>query len=142
MEHLSVQEKIDMILSYGENGKNVEHAVTLYVQRFPDSVRSLASFYQVLSKFTTNGSVQAKKRNSPKTFTGVNNEIAVLATVANDPHVSIRHLSRDSGTSQSSVLRVLKRNKYHLFHLSQHDELQGNDFQNRMTFYQWALQQM
>lgn len=62
--------------------------------------------------------------------------------MVHDSHVSTRQLSRDSGMSQSSVCNVLKRNKYHPFHISLHQDLHGDNFQNRVRFCQWALQQM
>lgn len=62
MEALSVQEKIEMILIYGESDRNIDDAVNLYAERFPDRVRSRASFYRVVRQFTTDGSVQLKKR--------------------------------------------------------------------------------
>jgi len=86
--------------------------------------------------------VYKRKKNRRKTVTGVNNEIAILAAVAHDPHVSTRQLSCDFGMSQTSVCKVLKRNKYHPFHVSLHQELHDDVFQNRVTFCQWALQQI
>lgn len=74
METLSVQEKIEMILIYEESGRNIDDAVNLYAERFPDRVRSRAFFYRVVRQFTTDGSIQLKKKNRRKTVT-VNNEI-------------------------------------------------------------------
>lgn len=142
MEILSQQQKIEMILIYGESGRNINDALTLYAQRFPESVPSRASFYRVVRNFITDGSVQPKKRKRQVTVTGVDKEIAILAAVTHDPHVSTRQLSRDSGMSLSSVWKVLKRNNYHPYHISLHQELHGNDFENRVTFCQWAVQQI
>jgi len=44
--------------------------------------------------------------------------------------------------SQKSVLRILKRNKYHPYHVSLHQELHGVDFQNRVVFCEWASEQI
>lgn len=130
-----------MILIYGESGRNIGESVALYARRFPNRRRSRASFYRVVQHFTTHGSVQAEKKRR-RTVTDANNEIAILAAVVHDPHVSTRQLSRDSGMSQTSVCKILQRNKYHPFRIALHQELHGNDFHNRVTFCQWALQRI
>ena len=80
--------------------------------------------------------MHAKQRNHRKTVTGGDNEVAILAAVTHDPHVITHQLSRDSRMSLISVWKVVKRNKYHPFHISLQQELHG-----RVTFCQWALQQ-
>ncbi|EFN66312.1 hypothetical protein EAG_00126, partial [Camponotus floridanus] len=44
--------------------------------------------------------------------------------------------------SKRSVLRILRRHKFHPYHLSLHQELHGMDFVNRVRFCQWAQQQI
>lgn len=61
MDYVSVEEKIEMILIYGECHRNVNDAVSLYAERFPHRERSRASFFRVVKQFTTEGSVQPKK---------------------------------------------------------------------------------
>ncbi|CAH0559574.1 unnamed protein product [Brassicogethes aeneus] len=111
MDFLIVEEKIEMILIYGEEGRNLDDAVNIYAQRFPDKIRSGTSFHRTVKQFNTNGSVQPKKRVRRATVTGGNDEINLLAATAANPHASTRELSRDLGISQSSVSRILKRNK-------------------------------
>lgn len=142
MNPATVKEKIEMILIYGECRRNVDDAVALYAERFPDSVRSRSFFYKVVNDFTSDGSVQTKKRKRRTTVTGEANEIAVLAAVHQNPQVSTRQLHRDSGISRDSILRILYRHKYHPYHISLHQELHGDDFHNRVVFCEWALQQM
>ena len=62
--------------------------------------------------------------------------------MAHNPHVSTREIVRDSGLSLTSVWRILKRHKYHPYHVSLHEDLHGADFQNRVTFCQWAREQI
>ncbi|CAH0545913.1 unnamed protein product [Brassicogethes aeneus] len=61
MEFLTVGEKIEMILIYGEAGRNLDDAVDIYAQLFPDKIQSRTSFRRTVKQFTTNGSVQPKK---------------------------------------------------------------------------------
>jgi hypothetical protein len=142
MEYLTVQEKIEMVLVYGEAGRSLDNAVNLYASRFPDRIRSRASFYRTIKQFTADGSVRPKKRTRPATVTEENNEIGVLAAVAYNPHVSTREIASESGLSQTSVCKILNRHKYHPFHMSLHQDLHGVDFENRVTFCQWAVEQI
>ncbi|GLV38513.1 hypothetical protein CBL_05131, partial [Carabus blaptoides fortunei] len=77
-----------MVLVYGEAGRNLDNAVALYAQRFRDRIPSRASFYRTVKKFTTDGSIQPKKRTRRTAVTDENNTIALLAAVAHNPHNS------------------------------------------------------
>ncbi|KZC13210.1 hypothetical protein WN55_05887 [Dufourea novaeangliae] len=59
-----------------------------------------------------------------------------------NPNANTRQLTRENGISQRSVLRILHLNKFHAFHVSLHQELHGNDFQNRVNFCAWDLQKL
>jgi len=139
----SVAEKIDTIYIYGEAQKNARVACNLYAERYPERRQpSASSFQQVVKLFSETGSVAMKKRHRMRTVTGENSEIAVLAVVADNPQVSSRQIERDLGISQRSVLRILKRHKFHPYHICLHQELHGDDFENRVEFCQWALLQI
>ncbi|KAL1493646.1 hypothetical protein ABEB36_009345 [Hypothenemus hampei] len=109
-----------MVLVYGEAGRHLDNAVNLYAQRFPERPRSRTSFYRVIQKFRNEGTVNQKKRIRPATVCGENNQIAVLGTVAINPQVSPREISRLSGISHMSVWRMLKNHKFHPYHISLH----------------------
>lgn len=139
MECLSVEEKVEMVLIYGESRRNVQQSILLYAERFPDRrTPSQISFYRVIKQFSEEENVQPKKRSRKRIVTGENKEIAVLAAVNYDPHISSRQLATNAGISKSSVLRILKRHKFHPYHVSLHQELHGDDFVNRITFCRWA----
>ena len=143
MENLTVAEKVEMCFIYGEAGRNMQDACRLYAERFPDRRHpGIRSFYRVVHQFSEEGSVQPKKRQRRRTVTGEENEITVLASIANTPQVSSRALSHDLGISRTSVLRILKRHKFHPYHISLHQELHGDDFQNRVIFCRWAREQL
>ncbi|XP_025161978.1 uncharacterized protein LOC112590248 [Harpegnathos saltator] len=89
MNSATVEEKIEMILIYGECRRNVDDAVALYAKRFPDNVRSRSFFYKVVTAFISDGSVQTKKRKRRTTVTGEVNEIAMLAAVHHNPQMSL-----------------------------------------------------
>ncbi|CAH0553989.1 unnamed protein product [Brassicogethes aeneus] len=96
VDFLTVEEKIEMVLIYEEAGRNLDDAVNIYAQRFPEKIDH---------QFTTNGSVQLIKRVRRATVAGGNNEINVLAATAANPRASSRELSRDLGISQSRTVK-------------------------------------
>ena len=139
MDQLSQQEKVEMVLIYGESRRDVKQAILVYAERFPNRrTPSRASFYRVIKQFSEEGSVQPKKRRRRRTATDEDREVAVLAAVNYDPHVSSRELATNAGMSKSSVLRILKRHKFHPYHVSLHQQLHGDDYVNRLTFCRWA----
>lgn len=143
MPTFSNEEKLDIILIYGECHRNATAAVALYAERYPDrrcpSRRTIGNICKTL---TETGSWTPTKRRRTTPATGNGNEIAVLAAVAHNPQVGVRQIARDVGISRSSVCRILHRHRFHPFHISLHQELYGNDFQSRIAFCQFALQQL
>lgn len=137
------EDKLDMILIYGECQRNATRAVALYTERYPDRQRpSPRTIDNICRKLLESGSWNPQKRHRPKTATNEDNEIAVLAAVAHNPHQSSRQIARGSGISRASVCRILHRHKYHPYHVSLHQELHGHDFEDRIEFCRFALQQL
>jgi hypothetical protein len=133
------EEKLDIILIYGECRRNALRVWQLYIERYPD--RNIID--NIYWKLLANGSWNATKRHHSKPVTHEANEVAVLAFITNDPHTSIRQISRGSGISCSSVIRILHRHKFHLYHhLSLHQEQHGNDFNARVEFCEFAVHQL
>ncbi|KYM99634.1 hypothetical protein ALC62_09637, partial [Cyphomyrmex costatus] len=117
----------------------VREAVRLYTERFPDRVHpSFSVFSNIVQTFQETGSVDNKKRKRIKKATDDVNLTNILAAVALNPHISTRQLERESGTKVDDEVS----NKFHPFHISLHQELHGNDFQNRVQFCEWALQRL
>ncbi|KZC07790.1 hypothetical protein WN55_09816 [Dufourea novaeangliae] len=133
----SIAEKVDMVFVYGECRQIVRDAVRLYAERFPEPSRS--AFTYVIKSFQETGRVDNKIRRRSKAVTDVRNTVNILAAVTQNPHASTRQLVRESGISQRSVLQILHLNKFHAFHVSLHQELHGNDFQNRANFCPWSV---
>lgn len=74
--------------------------------------------------------------------TGNHNLIAVLAAAAYNLYASSREISHQSGIAHTNIWKILKRHKYHSYHISMHQELHGDDFNNRMVFCNWACMQL
>jgi hypothetical protein len=62
--------------------------------------------------------------------------------IENNPHISCLDISAQLETveiSRSSVLKILSKHKFHPYHMELHQELHGDDFQNRIAFCEWGI---
>ncbi|KZC06777.1 hypothetical protein WN55_07550 [Dufourea novaeangliae] len=132
-----------MLLIYGQCQHNSVRARDLYAERYPQrSHPTRRTFKYLYDKLRTTGSLTHRKNSRQKQVTNEETEIGILATVVRDPCVSSRKITRESGVSQRSVIRVLRRHKYHPYHISLHQELTGTDFMNRIEFCRWTQLQI
>ncbi|KAJ8957386.1 hypothetical protein NQ318_004866, partial [Aromia moschata] len=67
-------------------------------------------------------------------------EELILNTIEDEPHISTRNLSRQTGISQTSVHRVIRRNLLHRY-IQKVQELLPEDLVKRVTFCQFILHQ-
>ena len=133
-------EKADMLIIHGECRNNAVRSCTVYADTYPNRRQpSRQLFVNLFKQLRESGSITCRKRNRNKRSTGEEGEINVLAAVAVDPQISSRAIARGSGISQRSVIRILHRHKFHPYHISLHQVLHGNDFENRVNFCTWAL---
>jgi len=110
----------------------------LYAERFPGRrTPSRISVSRVIKQFSEEN-VRLRKRNRRKTATDEDHTTAVLAAVNLDPQVSTRTLCINAGISKVSILSILKQRKFHPYHVSLHQELNVDDFVNRILFCTWA----
>ncbi|KAJ8875911.1 hypothetical protein PR048_023818 [Dryococelus australis] len=75
-----------------------------------------------------------RKLNRNKRLAGEEDKIYVLAAISSNLQFSSRVIARRSDIAQASVLRILLRHKFHLYHVSLHEELHGNNFNNPVNF--------
>lgn len=141
MKQYSLQERIEMILIIGECYENTLLASRVYAQRYPEREHpQKASFDMLLARFRATGSVAYTKQNKMMTVTGnEENAFLVLGSVIENPNTSTRKIARDTDISQSSVSRIIRKHKYHPYHIQLHQNLYGDDFQHRIDFCLWAL---
>jgi Mga helix-turn-helix domain len=139
----SKDEFIDMVLIMAESKYIVNDAKMLYLERFPERQQpSHHTFRQTLARFRESGSVNHKKRQKNGHIVNEETEIQVLASVHVNPQVSTRQLANELDISQSSVSKILRKHKFHPYHISLNQELHGDDFNNRILFCNWLLQKL
>lgn len=144
MRTYSVQERIDMILTIGESQENCLLASRVYAQKYPDRNHPDKRVLQkLLEVFRRTGSVAYQKVNRPKLVTeDYDNEFQVIGSIIENPHASQREISREIGISRRSVGRIIKRHKFHPYHIQLHQELQEEDFDRRLEYCLWALERV
>lgn len=138
----SNEEKVEMILCYGESGRNIHQAVRLYNEKFPDMVVDRAYMRRLVHKFTTTFSLGDAPRSGRPSTTTEEDEIEMLAQFSINPHSSIRMAASEVNISKSSIQRVLKKHKFHPYKIELHQELNEDDFDRRIQFCEQMLQKI
>lgn len=138
----SQQERIDMVFVLGECYRNCLLASRIYKQKYPDrSHPDRRAFEELLQTFCETGSVSYRKQIKEKpVVNNIDNEFFVLESVVENAHVSSREISNQSLMSQSSVCRILRKHRYHPYHIQVHQNLYGRDFDRRLNFCLWCLE--
>ena len=88
----------------------------------------------IIKTFCETGSVDRKKFMKRKIIIHETNQRRKRHRQS--PHISLRQFTREASISVSSVFRMVHVEKFHPFHLSVHQALDGRDFGNRLNFYQ------
>ncbi|KOC60763.1 hypothetical protein WH47_06909, partial [Habropoda laboriosa] len=65
-------------------------------------------------------------------------EIGVLVMVLRNPQISFQQIDGESAISRGSVLQILPRYIFHLYHISLRQDFDSTNFMNRVAFCQWA----
>lgn len=137
------EELIYMIYSLGEAERNSLLASRMYAQRFPERRHpNAAAFANLKERFERTGCVGYEKKERTRSVTHEENQVLVAAAVVQDPHLSSREMSRELEISQTSVSRILRKNKFHPYHVQLVQELDHADFNNRLQFCEWALHKL
>lgn len=128
-------EKVDMLLIYGEARKNALAARRLYAERYPE--RNLPEhkiFSKLEKKLRQNFKAFSIKKARQRTVTTDENTAIILNYFYNHPLASIREASRDLNLNYSVIQRVLKTNKFHDYKSHNLQELSRTDCERRVNF--------
>ena len=118
--NFSVQ--VDMLLMLGQCRRNYRQASLMWAERFPNNPKSHMEFKRLETRSRTSGSLKSKPRVRQRTKTDEGRAVGVLGMVAINPHIS-----------QKSIVTILHMYKFHPYHVTLHQELYGQDFENRVT---------
>lgn len=139
-KNYSVQENIDMIWILGECQKNAFLASRVYRQRYPERRHPQKDTFENLkNRFDRTGTVKYEKHSRDATAVTVDNEYKVMISIVEDPNVSTRQLSNQLDISNTTIRRIIKKNKYHPYHIQLHQELLPRDFARREEYCRWLI---
>lgn len=136
--NFSNQEKRDMVECYILSHKNAVQAAQQYFERYFDRRQpSLPTFKRLYDNLGEYGSFC----NLNKTAKGINEEaeVNVLARVMQNPSVSTREIAVEAGKSQRTVVRVLKKHKFHPYKLQVAQLLNPDDYNRRFEYCTWFI---
>lgn len=140
----SNEEYLDMLLIYGKADCNSRRAQRLYRDKFPNRrVPNPRSFVAVAQRVRDTGSVvpQIQNRGPQRSNEVLEAEDAILQIVDVNPSVSTREIARAVGVSQFTVHRTLREMQLRPYHIQRVQCLTINDYQPRLVFCQWLIQQ-
>jgi hypothetical protein len=136
------EELADMHLAYGVANGNGRETARIYGERFPNKQQHHHTSFTVihrclreLGKFEWS-MTDARRDRRVRTVALEEN---VLDPVANNPRTSVRTVAHKLGTSASTVWRVLRGQLLDPFRFQKVQDLNRNDFDQRVHFCRWFL---
>ncbi|KOB69360.1 Electron transfer flavoprotein-ubiquinone oxidoreductase [Operophtera brumata] len=135
------QEYCNMHFLYGECGGNASAAAALYRERYPNARHPDYRVFIRVHSCYLEGRIPG--RGLGGTSEGrpqlIDAQDIVLNKVAEDSTISVRDIARREGIAKSTVHRILKRRKFHPYHVTRVQTLQPRDFAARVTFCRLML---
>ena len=135
MVQYTQEEKLDMILVYGECRKNSVEAKRVYQQRYPDRKQpSRINFSDLCKNLRRYGAFVKPKRDRKKRTRTDANTALVIQEVNQNPKISLQTIEEVTGVSRSSSSRILSENSYHPYKGKLVHKLHPGDPERRMDF--------
>ena len=135
----------DMLLILGESRNNAAGAARLYAERYnarrhPDQnvFRRLEQRLRETGNFVPIGINRGRER----TVRNPQLEENVLLTIVEDPTKSTRGIAQELDVHHSLVWNILNDEKYHPFHYYKVHALLPADFNQRIKYCNWLLQEI
>lgn len=144
MEHYSRAELADMHMIYGEARGRDSVAQRLYQERFPNRrIPGRGMFARLHQRIRDTGTVDVRKPTSgrPPYVRTDDLEEDVLQRFQAKPSTSTRAVAAATGTSQTTVWRIVRGRLLHPFRCQKVQALCPADFPARVAFATWFLQQ-
>lgn len=130
-------EKVDMLLVYGECRKNARNAAGLYQERYPDRNHPCFQYFLYVEEYLRrNQNVDEEE----KYIIDEETEINVLAMIEINKSVSVREIAKELPVGRESARKILKKHGYKSFKYQLHQHLYADDGDRRIEFCNWILQ--
>lgn len=140
----TTDERVELIFIYAKTGMSLRRAAQAFQDKFPQRPKPAPiTISRLVKRFRQTGSVRNQRpKGYKKNATSEETTTAVLALAETAPHMPTRKMAAASGISQSSVLRILKAEKYHPYKMQILHMLHEDDFDRRVEFCTWALNKL
>ncbi|KFM65972.1 hypothetical protein X975_19681, partial [Stegodyphus mimosarum] len=142
----SVRDYCDMYLKYGRCNGNTLRTAREYAPRHPSRrppdvnvIRRLDG--RLRNKRSALPTANLHDSGRPRSDLTVAQVNARLQRVEEAPEVSTRALAREMTSSKSTVHRLVRSERLHPFRYTTVEGLKPDDFQKRVAFCEWLLQQ-
>ena len=137
MAEYSSEEYIDMVIMYGEAGRNAALAARFYAEEFPDRERHPCPqvILRCVQRCRETGSVLLSRRDRGERMqVRVDDEERILRAFEENPGKSVRRIARALGLSRYVVHRTLRRNGLHPYHYQRVQQIFARDAEQRIYF--------
>lgn len=132
----TAEEYANMHFIYGECRGNANAAAALYRERYPnDRHPDYRVFIRVHGCFSE-GRMLGSGVGGTSTGRVPNLDIenTVLEEIGQDPSISTRSIAQRTGIPKSTAHKILKKNKFHPYHITHVQTLQPGDYDARLSF--------
>lgn len=131
------REYAEMHLIYGEAGQSSRAAARLYAERYPNRRHPHHEMFTRIHNTYCEGRLPGPRGGGrPQTV----DEDAILEARRDDPSTSVRVIERRTGIAKSTVHSVLKRHRYHPYHVRKVQTLLERDYIQRINFCNLMLE--
>lgn len=134
-------EIVDMTMILGECRGNYTAAAALYADRFPNQRHPGRTTIRDLVARARDGHL-TRQRTHHEYDEHDNRVVVILAMIHLNPHISSRQIERQVGIPRQTALKIVKKRKYHAYHITLTQALTPADFLARVQFCEWALQRI
>ena len=132
---LSTEDKIEIVLIFGDNYKTCRETAEIFNNRHPDKIINFTTVRYLINKFKNSGSVENKFRKKHRTWvTNEDIETDVMQSVVENPKCSLRKRSNLLNVSKTTVARILKANKFKPYKPHFTHTLKEGDSERRFEF--------
>ena len=128
------EEKIQ-IIKWSYNGKSTRKICELFRRNYENRpVPNQSTISRIIRNFEQSGCVNYQHCNRGKRQLKEHNVTDILARIALEPTSSARQIASESGISKTTILKVLKRNKFKSYKAQEHQQLLPTDANARNVF--------
>lgn len=132
--------EILIMIGCGDKTRTQKDVCTLFNNKYPNrETISQSTVSKIEKKFRETGHVRDLPKGSRKPVPE-NKKLDVLLAFEENPHTSSRQVALDNDLGHSTILRTLKKEKWHPYKVTLVQELMEDDFDRRVEFCEFMME--